>query len=413
MQSQKKKFVIFAVMAAVLAGPLLASDMSWPQFRGPRGDGVSLERSFLKDWPSEGPATAWRIALGEGFSGVSAVGDRLYTMYAKGTDEFVICLDAADGKEIWKQRVGEKWVDRFGHGPRATPVVADGAVYALGGNGNLAAFSAADGTPRWSHDLQKEYAATPPRWGVSTAPIVEDGNVLVNVGGGKGAQIVAFKAADGVEAWRSHSGRAGYAAPISILVGDIRQVLFFTAKELVALRPANGSVLWSLPWETSYDVNAASPVFIAPDRVFLSSGYDVGAVMLRLKVSDGNVAVEELWRSREMKNQFSSSVHRDGLIYGFDDKTLKCIDVNSGEMKWGKRGFGHGSLFWADGHLVVLGDRGQLALAAATAEAYRERAAFQVFDTKTWTVPTLVSGRLYIRDEKELIALDVAVQEKP
>jgi outer membrane protein assembly factor BamB len=180
--------------------------------------------------------------------------------------------------------------------------------------------------------------------------------------------------------------------------------VFFTGTTVVAVSPENGSPLWKQPWKTSYDVNAATPVFIPPDRIFVSSGYDVGAAVYRVTAT----GVELIWQNREMKNKFSSSVLHGGHLYGFDENTLKCIDAATGQTQWRARDFGHGTLIYADGHLLVLGDNGILALVEATAEGYHERARAQVFDGKSWTMPTLAGGRLYLRDQKQLVSLDIA-----
>jgi hypothetical protein len=185
-------------------------------------------------------------------------------------------------------------------------------------------------------------------------------------------------------------------------------VIFFTGSRLVAVAPDDGKPLWDVRWKTSYDVNAATPIFIPPDRLFVASGYDTGAALFRIEGGGGTARAEELWRTRGMKNQFSSSIYKDGYLYGFDNAILKCLDAATGEERWKARGFGHGSLTYADGHLIVLGDRGDLALVEATPEAYREKGRAAVLSGKCWTVPTLAGGRLYLRNEREIVALDVA-----
>lgn len=380
----------------------------WPQLRGPARDGISAETGLLRSWPEGGPRVIWRKPLGEGYSGLSVVGGRIYTMYGRGADEFVACLDAANGTEIWRFRVDANWKDSMGNGPRSTPTHHEGTVYALSSGAKLVAIDAQDGTRRWGRDLKAEYGAQVPRWGVSGSVHVEGARVIVEVGGKAGASLVAFAREDGAEAWRSLSGQPGYSTPLAITVSGLRQIVVFSAKSLRAVAPADGKLLWELPWETSYDVNAAMPIFIPPDRLFISSGYDVGGALLRIQVADGKASVKTVWQNREMKNQFSTSVVHGGVIYGFDDKTLKAVDLETGATRWRARGLGHGSLMAADGLLIVLGDNGQLLIADATGEAYKERARTQLFNGKTWTVPTLAGGRLYVRDETELVALAVA-----
>ena len=178
--------------------------------------------------------------------------------------------------------------------------------------------------------------------------------------------------------------------------------------QVVGVDPADGRMLWKQPWKTSYDVNAATPVFIPPNRLFVASGYSTGGALFELEPTNAGTRVERLWASRKMRNQFSSSIYHEGHIYGFDNATLKCLDAKTGAEKWAAReGFGHGSLTLADGHLYVLGDRGKLALVEATPEGYREKSTVQALSGKCWTVPTIAGGRIYLRNEKELVALDL------
>jgi len=191
-------------------------------------------------------------------------------------------------------------------------------------------------------------------------------------------------------------------------VNEMRQLIYLTGTRLVSLSPEDGRLFFELPWKTSYDVNAATPVFVPPDRLFVSTGYDVGAALYRIETAAGKAAATELWKSRQMKNKFSSSIHVEGKIYGFDEKMLTCIDAATGEPKWRQRGFGHGSLFYADGLLIVLSDEGELALVEEDDEGYVERGRVRVFEGRSWTVPTLADGVLFLRDEAEIVAFDVA-----
>ena len=170
------------------------------------------------------------------------------------------------------------------------------------------------------------------------------------------------------------------------------------------MSPEDGTVRWKKPWETNYDVNAAMPVVVAPGEVFFASGYDTGGALLKI----GKNGAKEVWASRDMKNKFSTSIYHDGHLYGFNNKILVCMDVKTGTIKWRERGYDHGSLILADGHLVIMGEHGQLGLVEATPEGYREKGKFDLFRGKTWTMPVLSGGKLYLRDEKEMVALDVS-----
>jgi outer membrane protein assembly factor BamB len=384
------------------AGGVLAAD--WPQFRGPNRDGVSRETGLLKSWPAGGPRALWKVPMGEGYSHIAVSNGRLYTLYGQGDQEFAVAMDAATGKAVWRTPIDRMYRSDMGNGPRSTPTVDAGMVYALSASGRLVALNAKDGSKVWARDLPKELGGRMPGWGASTSPLVEGNLLLVDLGGSK--SLAAFDKKTGKVVWTSQSDVAGYSAPIAITVGGVRQAVFFTGTSVLAVSPRDGKLLWRVPWRTDWDINAATPLFVPPDKVFVSSGYGVGAAVYKIKVADGKVRAEEVWRSRGMKNQFSSSVLHNGVIYGFDDATFKAVDAATGKERWKQRGFGHGSLILADGHLIVLSERGcNLALVEATPEEYREKGREEVLSGKCWTAPTLANGRLYLRNEEELVAL--------
>jgi outer membrane protein assembly factor BamB len=356
----------------------------------------------LKSWPAGGPRVLWKVPVGEGYSQVVSVKGRLYTLTQQGEDQVALAFDGATGKRLWRTRIDREYNDGQGDGPRSTPTVDGALVYVLSAHGRLAALRTADGQVAWQHDLRAEYGADPPQWGVSTSPLVEGNLLIVNVGGSGNKSIVAFDKATGKPVWTSQGDDAGYSAPIAITVRGVRQVIVFTAGAVVSLSPKDGKLLWRSPWRTDYDVNAATPIFFPPDKLFVSSGYDTGATLFQVR---GTSAVE-VWKSRGMKNQFSSSVLHNGTLYGFDNATLKAIDAATGNERWKQRGFGHGSLILAGGHLVVLSERGKLALVQATPAEYRELGSAQVLEGKCWTAPSLADGKLYVRNEEQLVALD-------
>lgn len=379
----------------------------WPQWRGPNRDGISKETGLLKTWPTSGPKILWRAPSGEGYSGISVANGRAYTMYGQGNDELLICLDAATGKEIWRFKMDNQFYNDQGNGPRSTPVVDGNLVFVQGAKSMLLAVRADNGAKVWGIDLKKEYGAKIPTWGVSTTPLVEGDLLLVDVGGKSGHSICAFNKNTGKLVWNSQSDEPGYSAAIAVTMNGVRQAIFFTGTAAVSVSPKDGKMFWRYPWQTSYDVNAATPIFIPNDKIYISSGYGVGAAVLRVENHDGAMRVEPVWRSRVMKNHFSSSILHDGYIYGFDDAILTCIDANTGEQEWQQRGFQKGSLIFADGHLIILGERGNLALVEATPTGYKEKAKAEVLRGKCWTMPTLAGGKLYIRNQSEMLCLDM------
>lgn len=183
--------------------------------------------------------------------------------------------------------------------------------------------------------------------------------------------------------------------------------MFFTGNGLISVAPQNGQVLWKHPWKTSHNVNAATPVFIPPNRFFISSGYGTGASVVAVSATDRGYSAKEVWRNKEMENHFATSIYYQGHLYGFDNSILKCLDAETGSEKWKTRGYGKGTLIVADGHLVILGEQGNLGLAQATPAGFVEKANTQVLRSKCWTIPSLADGRIYLRDDKEIVRLDV------
>ena len=387
--------------------PATAAVTDWPQYRGARQDGISQETGLLAAWPDQGPTELWRFALGDGYSGISVADDRVYTQFGDGDDELAVSLDAATGREIWRVRTDENRPDGQGGGPRSTPTVDGDVVYVLTARGKLWALNTANGGLIWEVDLVREYGARVPQWGVSTSPVVEGELLLLDAGGRSDHGLIALDRSSGELRWSSQSDKAGYSTPVGVTISGVRQVLFFTATALVAVSPEDGALLWRHPWKTSYDVNAAMPIFMLPNRVFISSAYDTGATLLEIRGADGGFEAHEIWRSRVMQNHFNTSVLVGDYLYGFHNNILKCIEAATGREVWAERGLGRGSLIYAEGSLIVLSERGLLTKIEATPDAYREQSRARVFDSRTWTMPSLSGGRLYVRSQSELVALDV------
>ena len=394
--------VLFVV--ALCAFPALAQD--WSQWLGPDRNGISPETGLFGDKPSF--EESWRVQAGKGFSGLSIVGNRIYTMYIHGGDEYTVCLDARNGEVLWRTRTDDNLLERQGgDGPRATPTVDGETVYVFSAYGKLHALDSQTGTQQWSHDLVREFGSKRPNWGFCASPLVEGDLVLIEAGGKDSHSLIAFDKTSGEVAWATGSDKTGYSSPIATTIGQTRQTVFFTGNGLISVAPQNGRVLWQHPWKTSHDINIATPVFIPPNRFFISSDYGTGGSVVEVSATDSGYEVAEVWRNKEMKNHFATSIHYQGHLYGFDSSILKCLDAETGTEKWKTRGYGKGTLIVADGHLVILGERGNLGLAKATPEGFVEKANTQVFSSKCWTAPALADGRLYLRDESEIVCLKV------
>ena len=396
--------LVLVLPLVVLVLPLPVGAGDWPHWLGADRDGSSDETGLLAPWPEAGPPVRWRRPSGGGFSGVAVDGERLYTMWSTGGEEHLVCLDANSGDELWQASLGPTFRNERGGGPRSFPTLDGDLVYALSGLGRLQAHSADKGELRWAKDLVAEFGARVPIWGVSTSPLVAGRLLVVAAGGDGGKAVIAFDKRTGEVVWSALSDPPSYSSPIALGAAGAQQLVFVLGQRVVSLSPA-GDLLWSHPWPVVNNINVATPVAVGDDRVFVSTSYDVGGVLLRIEKRGDELGVSEVWKSRVLKNHFHTSVLHGGHLYGFDNATLKCVEAATGEERWRRRGLGKGSLILADGRLVVLGERGRLVLVDASAEAYAEAGATQALQGRCWTAPTLAGGRLYLRNEEELVSL--------
>ncbi len=399
------------VLLAVVNGrPAMGED--WPRWRGPRLDGISQETQLLREWPSGGPAQLRKAKLSGGFSSVVVADGRLFTQTKEDKQEVVVCLDAATGKDLWRYRYD---CDYAAHrtftgggmpasrtGPRATPAVDGDRVYTLGATGTLLCLEAKTGKKIWQEELLKIAGRDCPTHGYCGCPLVVEDRIYLELGGEKKA-VAALDKKDGSVVWQALDDTLGQGSPIWASVHGVPQVIFFTGKAAVGVAPQDGKLLWRYPWTTRFDLNIATPI-CADSKVFISSNYGTGGAVFR---PGDKEEPQTLWKSLAMQNHISTSVLYQGNLYGFSEQRLRCVDFEIGKIHWDKSGLGKGSLVVADGHLIILGDHGELVLAKPNPTAYTEVSRCQVFDkgTLTWTAPVVSDGRLFIRSENALVAL--------
>lgn len=413
MRTPALRVSLVTLLQLFAALPVWAED--WPRWRGPRQDGISLETGLLKEWPENGPRQLWSVPLSGGFSSMAVADGRLFTQTKKENQEIVLCLDAATGKELWRYAYdcdykahpsftgGGRPASRTG--PRATPAVSGDRVYTLGATGILLCLDTKSGKKLWEQDLLKLAERPCPNHGYCGSPLIVGDKLFVQLGGRNGKAVTCFDRYVGNLLWGALDDPIGQATPVHVEAEDAGQVIFFTGAGAVGVTALKGKLLWRYPWKTRYDLNIATPI-VADGKVFISSNYGVGAAVLRLTDA---APPETVWKAPSMQNHISCSVLYGGYLYGTSDSRLRCVDFQTGKILWDQPGFGKSSLVVADGHLIVLGEYGQLALAKTTPSAYTEVSRCQLFDkrTLTWTVPVLSGGRLLVRSENQLVALDL------
>jgi outer membrane protein assembly factor BamB len=392
----------------------LAAD--WPQILGPARNGTSTETGLVDGWSRKGPEVVWQRNVGEGYSSPVVASGRLILFHRVGNEDVVQSLEATTGKPQWRYAYPTAFVSAYGkgNGTRSTPVIAAGKVYTLGGGGQLHCVDLKTGTKVWAKELHEVYRVPQSFFGVGTSPIVEGKLLIVNVGG-EGAGIVAFDRDSGKEVWKATSDEASYSSPIAASVAGVRHVFFFTRTGLVSVNPANGAVRFTKRWRSRIDtsVNAAMPVLLGSDHLFLSASYGTGAILLKIK-KDG---IEGGWQNRtSLSAHYSTPVAVGDQLYGFEGRqeegaVLRCIDWKTGKVRWTEKGYGCGSILAADRKLFVLSESGDLALLEANPARYTEKARASVLGEPCRAHLALANGLLYARDNRKLICWKVKKAE--
>jgi outer membrane protein assembly factor BamB len=378
------------------------SSEGWTQFRGQYGSGISSEKLIDKDWTTNKPELLWRKDIGSGFSELLVSEGLIYTMFSEKIDsvsgyEYLVAYDEKTGDEKWKTKVDSIYIeiDGWGDGPRSTPTIDEKNIYCLSGHGKLSARLKKDGSLIWEKDFVRDFGSTMPRWGYSSSPKLLDNMLIIEVGGKDGRAFMAFDKQSGKTIWEKGTGIATYSTPLIANVDGQDQILFINGRTLYSYN-SKGDTLWTFPM--SIPGNIVMPVVFEENKIFVSY---IGAGFFITQIKD-NKGIEIL-KKGSMKNDFTTSVYHDGYFYGFHVAALRCVSAETGEVKWSKRGFGKGSLILVDGKLVILSDKGKLAIAKASTDAYQELALVNAISGSiTWTAPSYTNGKVFVRNQTEM-----------
>jgi outer membrane protein assembly factor BamB len=400
--------------ATIIEEKLAPPSAGWPQWRGPHRDGVVHAPDLLTDWPRNGPATLWHKTIGIGYSSFAVKDGWAYTLFSDGEYEVVVCWDVKNGEERWRHSYECAYSPQF-PGPRSTPTLDGDRLYTVGTAGTFLCLNAKTGKQLWQHELLGEFNAATPKWGVTFSPLIDDDLVFTNPGGRNGHSLAAFNKNSGELVWNALDDLAGYSSPIAVTIGDVRQIVFLTANHLVGVRAKDGELCWRFPWNTSFEVNAATPLAFQArkdgkvlDYVFISSGYDKGCALVKIaSLGDGKFEAKKVYQGNQLRSHFASPVRRGAYLFGLDEARLICMDLRTGEVKWSRSGFNKGSLLLVDDYLLVLGENGDLALIEASNEEKSPTATARPFRNRCWTLPALAEGRLFLRAEEKVKCLDL------
>jgi outer membrane protein assembly factor BamB len=406
----------------ILAGSALAQSPTgkddWPQFLGPQRTGISTETGLLDRWPDAGLKEIWRVPGGTGMSGIVISRGRLVTLMQRDGEQKLLAINALTGETDWETPLGNEFRNNMGNGPRATPAIAGDLVFAYTGEGILAAVQFTTGQLVWSHNVVKDLKGRVAEYGMTSSPLVVDNRVHVIVGAPR-ATVAAYDTTSGELAWTTGDDSAGYSSPAMLNVGGRRQMVVCTGASILGLQPDTGTVLWRHPYETTFDCNVATPLAVK-GQVFVSSGENHGSVLLSLKPAGTQFEVQEVWKSlgtkSVLRNEWQTSILRDGYLYGFDNvgaagpvTHLTCINAATGDRAWQKLRFGKGNMISADGKLFMSTVHGEVVIARATINGYEEIGRATVLKS-TRQAPSLANGLLYLRDDHEILCLDVRRQ---
>ena len=409
------KYSLFCV--AWLAGQwVYGASGDWPQWRGPNHNDLSSETGLLKDWPAGGPKLVWEAkGLGAGYSAVSVLGNRIYTAGDKGPESFVEALNLADGKPVWSAPLGKSGAvgqPQF-EGPRATPSTDGERVFAVSQWGDLVCLEAADGKEVWRKDYTRDFGGVSPGWGYAESPLIDGEQLVVTPGGSQGA-LVALNKKTGALIWQSKdfTDAPNYASVSVAELGGVRQYIQLTSASVAGIAAADGKLLWKARRKGNVAV-IPSPIY-DDGYVYVSSGYGAGCNLFKVTAAGGNFSAEQVYANKIMANHHGGVLKVGDYLYGYSEgKGWTCQDFKTGEAKWQEREkLGKGSIAYADGRLYLRQEdrRGTVALLEASAEGYREHGHFDQIDRSqknSWPHPVIAGGRLYLRDQDVLLCYDI------
>ncbi|HEV7280841.1 MAG TPA: PQQ-binding-like beta-propeller repeat protein [Pirellulaceae bacterium] len=407
------------------AAEALAGEPEWPGFLGPDRDGATTDPGLATDWESSPPELLWKRDVGEGWSSFAVWGSRFFTQEQRGPKEYVACYDLATGDPIWGVYRETRHAEALGGvGPRATPTLADGRVYAAGATGDLLCLDPLTGAVIWSADVREMVGITDAEdvaavsWGRAASPLVVDGKLYIPGGGREGERslLLCLDAATGEVVWKGGDDQISYVSPTFAVIDEVPQVLAVGEKAVYGFAADSGQLLWQQPWQGSSagDATCSQPHVLPSQRVMISKGYGYGALCFRVAKVEGTEdwIADPIWSNkRVLGTKFTNFVVLGEHAYGLSDGILQCVAVETGKEVWRDGRYGHGQVLLVGDLLLIQGEQGEVALVEATPDEFREFGRFQALEGKTWNNPVLVGDRLLVRNSAQMAAYRLPLKQ--
>jgi outer membrane protein assembly factor BamB len=378
----------------------------YPQFLGPDRRATLANIKLARDWTAKPPKLLWRQPIGAAWSSFAVVGPFAVTQEQRDQEELITCYEVATGKARWAHSIPVRFEETLaGIGPRATPTIHEGKVYAMGAMGHLTCLDGATGRQLWQHDVVTTFQAIPPIWGKSCSPLIHDSKVIVSAGGTDANSLVAFDKNSGKLLWTGGDDASSYSSPVLMTFDEVPQIVIVNAKSVASHDPAGGRVLWQHPWPGDEAGRAtptvAQPVAVGGDRILLTKGYGTGSALWHIRHDGPRWTVDELWRNNSLKTKFTNAVLRDGFAYALDEGILQCVEVDSGRRVWKRGKYGHGQVLLVDDLLLVQSEAGDIALVDANPKEFHELARISAISGTSWNPPALSGRKLLVRSNLE------------
>jgi outer membrane protein assembly factor BamB len=411
----RRTFLLAAGAAAAPAATApVPQGVPWTQWGGPHRNFTTEANGLKSSWPAAGPKVLWQRPLGEGYSSPSVESGVLYTMYGRHGEEIVTAVDAATGKTIWEQTTSLSFrsdAPEMGNGPYATPLIAGDRLFTAGVTGRLQAIDKKSGRLLWTQMLWADHGGTQLMYGYASSPVAFRDVVIVPVGG-KGKATMAFAQADGREVWAKGNIRNAYSSPLLIRVDGLDQLVEVMDGLVFGLNPINGDLQWHTPFKADYGISVATPVWCPGNLLFVSAEYGAGSKMIRLERKGMQIAASEVWTSNRLRLHNGNAMWVDGVLYFTSggkgsQAILSAVEAASGKTLWQERSIEKATFVWADSKLITLDQDGTLMLAYPSPKGFAVAAKAKLLSSLAWTPPVLVGTKLYLRDRKSLMAVEL------